>query len=291
MAEQEDSQEKTEEPTERRLEKAIEDGQLLSSKDTFVFATMTMGFFSILFLAALMPAQMATWGTLLMFDSQETLDSQILVHLGTAFKVILVIGGLFGLPMFLSVIATQALVGGLHFMPKSLSFKGSKLNPITGLGRIFSIKGLVELGKAILKVTFIGLAAGLVISKYITEFLSLSASNLTAAIDRLFGGFTSMIIATLIVLAAIAVIDYGWSLYQHKQKLKMSFKELKDENKETNGQKRSRKSVRPLQLSLTQPTLPWRSNTPPERLAHQQLSQWARGRWHSASSKKPKARA
>ena len=100
-----------------------------------------------------------------MFDSQESLDTQILIHLGTALKSFLVVGGLFGIPMLIIVVATQAVVGGLHFMPKSLEFKGSRMNPIAGLGRIFSVKGLVELGKAILKVTFIGLSAGLVIAK------------------------------------------------------------------------------------------------------------------------------
>ena len=117
MAE-DDSQEKTEDPTERRLEKSIEDGQLLSSKDTFVFTTMTMGLFSILVVAKLLPAELAVLSNLLVFGNQEALDTQILVHLGMAFKTILVIGGLFGIPMFVIVICTQALVGGLHFMPK-----------------------------------------------------------------------------------------------------------------------------------------------------------------------------
>ena len=250
MAE-DDSQEKTEDPSERRLEKAIEDGNLLSSKDTFVFTTMTMGFFSILTLAALLPSELTTWGSFLVFDSHESLDTQILIHLGTAFKSFLVVGGLFGIPMLIIVVATQAVVGGLHFMPKSLEFKGSRMNPIAGLGRIFSVKGLVELGKAILKVTFIGLSAGLVIAKSLVEFLSLSASNLGDAIARLFSGFSGVILATLFVLAAIAAIDYSWALYQHKSKLKMSLKELKDENKESNGSPEVKQRIRRLQMEAS----------------------------------------
>ena len=250
MAE-DDSQEKTEDPSERRLEKAIEDGNLLSSKDTFVFTTMTMGFFSILTLAALLPSELTTWGSFLVFDSQESLDTQILIHLGTALKSFLVVGGLFGIPMLIIVVATQAVVGGLHFMPKSLKFKGSRMNPIAGLGRIFSVKGLVELGKAILKVTFIGLSAGLVIAKSLVEFLSLSASNLGDAIARLFSGFSGVILATLFVLAAIAAIDYSWALYQHKSKLKMSLKELKDENKESNGSPEVKQRIRRLQMEAS----------------------------------------
>ena len=250
MAE-DDSQEKTEDPSERRLEKAIEDGNLLSSKDTFVFTTMTMGFLSILTLAALLPFELTTWGSFLVFDSQESLDTQILIHLGAAFKSFLVIGGLFGIPMLIIVVATQAVVGGLHFMPKSLEFKGSRINPIAGLGRIFSVKGLVELGKAVLKVTFIGLSAGLVIAKSLVEFLSLAASNLGDAIAKLFSGFSGVILATLFVLAAIAAIDYSWALYQHKSKLKMSLKELKDENKESNGSPEVKQRIRRLQMEAS----------------------------------------
>ena len=250
MAE-DDSQEKTEDPTERRLEKSIEDGQLLSSKDTFVFTTMTMGLFSILVVAKLLPAELAVWSNLLVFGNQEALDTQILVHLGMAFKTILVIGGLFGIPMFVIVICTQALVGGLHFMPKSMQFKGSRLNPISGLGRIISVKGLVTLGQAILKVTFIGLAAGLVIAQSLPQFLALNASNLGSAIERLFSGFTGVFLAILLVMAVIAAIDYSWQLYQHTTKLKMSMKELKDENKESNGSPEVKQRIRRLQMEAS----------------------------------------
>ena len=61
---------------------------------------------------------------------------------------------IFSTPFVIICILTQFMVGGINFSLKSIHFKFEKMNPIKGLGKIFSVKGLVELAKSLLKVFF-----------------------------------------------------------------------------------------------------------------------------------------
>ena len=69
------------------------------------------------------------------------------------FKTIIV----FAIPLLIVSIITRFVVGGINFSLQSIHWKFDKINPITGIKRIFSMKGLVELIKAILKVSLLGM--------------------------------------------------------------------------------------------------------------------------------------
>ena len=75
MAENEDGQEKTEEPTQKRLEKAAEDGQLLTSKEVMVFTTLAMGLLLYIGLSPFADVALNAWGRLFVIDSVENLDT------------------------------------------------------------------------------------------------------------------------------------------------------------------------------------------------------------------------
>ena len=78
-------------------------------------------------------------------------------------KMILIAGAVVGLPLMVLVVLTQAAVAGsLNFAPKAMSFKGNRMDPLKGLARMVSMKALVELGKASLKVVLLfGVAIGI----------------------------------------------------------------------------------------------------------------------------------
>ena len=153
MAEDKDeSQEKTQDPTSRRLEKAKEDGKVLSSKEMFVFTNISMGL--ILMFAFFLVARqyLFEWADLFVFDSDTKLDDLPSIKTNYALWYFLKVSLFFGIPVFLITVGTQLAVGGINFAPKAMSFKGSKINPIKGFKNIISIKSLVELGKSLLKV-------------------------------------------------------------------------------------------------------------------------------------------
>ena len=80
-------------------------------------------------------------------------------------------------------------MGGINFSLKSIHFKFSKMNPIKGLGKIFSTKGLVELAKSLLKVFFLGIISYQVLLFYLPELINISEANLFSALSRLVSFF------------------------------------------------------------------------------------------------------
>ena len=252
MAEEnEDGQEKTEEPSQRKIEKAKEDGKVLSSKEMFVFTNISMGL--VLMFAFFLVARqyLFEWADLFVFDSDTKLDDLYNIKSNYALWYYLKVSLLFGTPIFLVTLGTQLAVGGINFAPKAMSFKGSKLNPIKGFKNIISMKSLVELGKSILKVCLLMGTATYVIYLYLPTIIRISDGNLNSALETLKKLFPLLLIASLIALATIAAIDYFWQRYQHIESLKMTRQEQKDEFKQTEGSPEVKQKIRQKQMEAS----------------------------------------
>ena len=252
MAEEnENGQEKTEEPSQRKIEKAKEDGKVLSSKEMFVFTNTAMGL--ILMLAFFLVARnyLFEWADLFVFDSDTKLDDLYSIKTNYALWFYLKVSLLFGTPVFLITIGTQLAVGGINFAPKAMSFKGSKLNPIKGFKNIISMKSLVELGKSILKVCLLMGTASYVIYLYLPEIIRISDGSLNSALETLKKLFPLLLIASLMGLAAIAAIDYFWQRHQHMESLRMTRQEQKDEFKQTEGSPEVKQKIRQKQMEAS----------------------------------------
>ena len=100
MAE-DDSQEKTEEPSQRRIEKALEDGQVLSSKEMFVFTSLITGLIFVLGLGAFMPSLLDIWRGYFMLSSAEDLQDQILQNITSALSDFLILSLVVAVPILL----------------------------------------------------------------------------------------------------------------------------------------------------------------------------------------------
>ena len=252
MAEEnEDGQEKTEEPSQRKIEKAKEDGKVLSSKEMFVFTNIAMGL--VLMFAFFLVARqyLFEWADLFVFDSDIKLDDLYNIKSNYALWYYLKVSLLFGSPIFIVTLGTQLAVGGINFAPKAMSFKGSKLNPIKGFKNIISMKSLVELGKSILKVCLLMGTATYVIYLYLPTIIRISDGNLNSALYTLKKLFPLLLIASLIALATIAAIDYFWQRYQHIESLKMTRQEQKDEFKQTEGSPEVKQKIRQKQMEAS----------------------------------------
>jgi len=253
MAENEQSQEKTEEPTQRRLEKAREDGEVLSSKEMMVFASAATALLIIAALGSFSKNILDAWGSLFIFGHQDELFSAKTTNSWRGFRIILTGSAIFGVPTIIFLILTQSIIGnGLSFNPKSFSFKPEKLNLIKGLGRIFSVKGLAELIKAVAKVV---LLTGVVIAFLwysLSRILYLNVGSLDDGINTLYQILILFILSILIILCLIAIGDYIWSRHTWMQKLRMSRQDLKEEFKETEGSPEVKSRMRRLQMEASQ---------------------------------------
>ena len=253
MAEEQDSQEKTEEPTQRKIDKSIEDGQFLTSKEMFVFASVFIGLLTLVFISSLFPNFLSVWKSFFIFSAEELDYQKPYLGILKFIKIIVILTLLIGFPLLITSIITQFCVGGgIHFSPKAFYFKGNKINPLTGLKRMFSMQSLVELTKSILKVSLLGGIAGIIIYYDLINIIHLSDRSLSQALKGYIVLFPKLTIYLLIALAVIAMIDFIWQKHSHNEKLKMSIKEIKDEMKDTDGSPEVKQKIRKLQNEVSQ---------------------------------------
>ena len=242
-----DAQEKTEEPTQRRIDKAKEDGQILTSKEVFVFTNISMGLLVMLVTISYGGSGLSSWSTLFRLDSVDKLDDLIASKLMDSLWLLFQSSMLVGVPIVIVNLLTQAAVGGLNFAPKAMKFKGNRINPISGLKRMFSMKALVELGKSILKVVLLFGIATAIMFQIMPGVLNFPSLTLPKMLEVMRYVIPLIIGALLVVLAIIAAIDYFWQRYTHIKQLRMSRQDLKDEFKQTEGSPEVKAKIRRMQ--------------------------------------------
>ena len=252
MAEQsEDGQEKTEEPTARKLEKAAEEGQVLSSKEMFVF-TGIIGMFGLIYILPYFSQILLSYWSMF-FDWSDIVNDKksILDILFYALRFFTLVIFFISIPMFIIVLLTQISVGGINFAPKAIQFKGKKINPVEGFKRMFSQKALAELVKAILKVLLLFGLTALVIYDRLDDMLQLTERELSQAIIVMGQSFPRLLFVLLIGLAIIAAIDYFWQRHIFIQGLRMTKQEIKDEFKQTEGSPEVKAKIRRKQMEAS----------------------------------------
>ena len=250
MAEEGDnSQEKTEDPSQRKLEKAAEDGKVLTSKDMFVFTGLFVGLLMMFAVPTVIEPTLGRWAEFFSLEPGADLDVLITQRITLLIKTIIITGAFVGVPMMVVSVLTQAAVAGsLNFAPKAMAFKGNRINPLKGLQRMVSVKALVELGKASLKVVLLFSVAIAVLYDQAPKILQLPFRSLGEAVASAASMFPKILGALLVVLAAIALLDYMWQRHTHIKELKMSKQDQKDEYKQTDGSPEVKAKIRRMQM-------------------------------------------
>ena len=255
MAEDNDSsQEKTEEPTPRRLEKAKEEGQVPRSKELATAAILMMGTGGLL----MSGAHIADTMTRIMRSSfalpRDALFDSHQMGLYLANAAVLATEALAPLMIFLFIasIAGSIALGGWLLSAKAVAPKFSRLNPIKGLGRMFSLKSLVELGKAFAKVTVVLFFAVIILQTQTDALLGLSREAVVPAMGhaaQILGWSFFFLSCTMLIIVAV---DVPFQIYDHQKNLKMTKQEVKDEFKDTEGKPEVKSKIRQLQREMSQ---------------------------------------
>ena len=250
MAEEGDnSQEKTEDPSQRKIEKAAEDGKVLTSKDMFVFTGLFGGLLMMFGVPGIIEPALGSWGALLSLERGADLDALIGQRITEGVKMILIAGAVVGLPLMVLVVLTQAAVAGsLNFAPKAMAFKGNRINPLKGLARMVSLKALVELCKATLKVVLLFSVAIGILYLQAPKILQLPFRSLGEAVASAASMFPFVLGGLLLMLAVIAFLDFMWQRHTHTKELKMSKQDQKDEHKQTEGSPEVKAKIRRMQM-------------------------------------------
>ncbi len=251
MAEESDL-EKTEAATPRRLEKAREEGQIVRSRELASFALLSAGFFGVWGLSGLIGEHLQSMlRGALRFD-HASLDGtrQMLIGAGVASRE-----GLYALlPILLLTGAAAGLaplaLGGWHVSSKSLAPNFSRLDPVAGLGRMFSINGPIQLGMSLAKTLVVGGIGGLAIWHRRAEILALTNEPLHMALAdamHLIAVCCAMTVAGTFVVAAL---DVPYQIWQYHKKLRMTKEEVKREHRENEGDPQLKGRIRAQQRAI-----------------------------------------
>ncbi len=250
MAE-DDSGEKSNEPTPRKKEKAREEGKVVTSKEMFVFACIATGTLLLAMVQSMSTTVGGMWSNYFVIRSGTDLDQHLLIMLGQAWKHVLVVGLMAAVPIGLVVLGLQAAMGGIQFAPKALGFKPEKLDPLKGLARMVSKQALVELVKGILKVSMLAVVAGYLLYGMLPRLDRLWATDVATSLNVVLSDTVLMLGGLSVVLLVIGAIDLIWQMYSMKQQLMMTFKEVRDEAKETNGSPELKGKIRQKQFEMS----------------------------------------
>ena len=252
MAEKGQAQEPTEEPTEKRRADARKKGDVARSKELNTAATMFAATIGLLFFGSsgVKAYKQFTIGQLSQERDRLLSEVEVLNSFNDAFiGAFYIIGPFLGL-MFLVSLCTPMIMGGWVWSLTSLKIDFSKLNPLTGLKRVFGVQGLIELFKALLKVILLGVVAIVLLKSQLTDYLNLGRAGTSLAINETFYLLFTMLLSLVLVLAVVAAIDGPIQLIRHKNKLRMTVQEIKEESKESNGNPEIKQKVRALQQSV-----------------------------------------
>lgn len=254
MAENEDGSEKSEQPTDKKLRESREKGQIPRSKElTTLLMTLSAGVFFLFYGAVMMGDFQVLAVSGLSFERDIAFDELKMWDLIVA----LLIQGIwmivpFLLLMTLIALFSPMLLGGFSFSTKALAPKLSKLNPVSGLKRMFSVKALIELLKALAKFTLIISIATFFLYSIFGEVLGLSIEPLKFAFAHAGTIIIQAFIFVSLSLIVVALIDVPFQLWDHNRQLKMTKQEVKEEFKQQEGNPEVKGRIRQIQREMSQ---------------------------------------
>lgn len=252
MADSSSSQDRQLPASERKLEKAREEGQVARSRDLGHFAALAGG---VAVLVALAPS---AFGVLrdglvqaLRFDRAALEPAAMGERLAGGAWQWAAAALPFCAVMVVLAIAASAAMGGVRWTWKPMTPRFSALDPIGGLGRVFSKQQLVTALKASLLALVLGGAGVYVLQQRTAAFTGLLAMPLPAAIGEVAGLIAGGLVLPIVALALFAIVDVPLQRRLHAQKLKMSHQEVKQEHKELEGNAEVKGKVRARMREMT----------------------------------------
>jgi len=253
MAENDTSQEKTEQPTPKRLREAREKGQVARSRELNTTLVLLAGAGALLLMGGGIFQRLQE-----ILRRSFTIERELIFDTGAMHAMLqlrITEGLIMLLPVFLVLIVAAVLgplsLGGGGFSGKAMAPKWSKLNPISGLKRIFSLQGLMEFGKTLAKFVLIAAIGGLLLWQLSGALMGLGHQPLQRGLMHAgyMVGWTFLTLAATLIL--VALVDVPFQLWNHQKQLRMTKQQIKDEFKETEGKPEVKSRIRQTQYDIS----------------------------------------
>jgi flagellar biosynthetic protein FlhB len=254
MADDHDRESKTEQPTERRLEKAREQGSVVRAHGLASGAVLVSGAIALSFaggrLVELLELSLQRSFTLEPDSMRE--PARLLGAVGRVMAPAIEIVIPFLILTAVVGFVSDILVGGWIFSAPALSLDLSRISPGRGLARLLSHDALVEIAKALVKFVVVGAIAFWLLRKWDGAFFHLAAETWPGALDHAALLWSRVFLILAACLAGTAALEVPYQLWAHRDRLRMTRQELKDEMRELDGSPQTRRRMRALRRRLAQ---------------------------------------
>lgn len=230
--------EKTEQPTSKRLSEARQNGQVAKSQDLGTAVDIIGGFILVLAFASTMYSTIVqvfhacvfptTDGEILSADTLPNLIGFIIAEVSKFMIPFLLL-------IFLVAYLAQLLQVGWLFTTKPIQPRLNKLNPISGLKKIFSKRGLMKTAVNLLKLAVLSVVLTLLVRKEFDTIAGIALLDTVAAAIVIGRMIIEAVIWVLVFLLLIGLVDFAYQRWQHTQDLKMTKQDVKDEQKSMEG--------------------------------------------------------
>jgi len=246
-------QEKTEKATPRKLRKSREEGQVAKSQEISSFAVFSAGMLSLLATKAFIGGKFFAFSTYIFMNLNNlNIKMNLLqVYAIKAFLFFVITTFPFFLGVFIFALAANILQVGFKITPKALMPKFNKLNPFSGIKRVFfSAQSFVETLKSLLKFVLIGWVVYSIIQGIIKESSQLTTFSIADIMNFLVTNTTKLAIKLIIVYAVLAAADFIFQKYKFNKDMMMTKQEVKDEMKQTEGNPEIKSRIKSVQAEM-----------------------------------------
>lgn len=252
MAEQ-DGQEKSEQPTGKKLTDTREKGEAAKSQELNSLAVFTTGLLVLYFTKDYLGDKLFSMSTYI-FSSLDTLEVSVNVLSMYALKAMLFfIATVF--PILLGIVVVSLAVGygqvGFQVTGKALIPKASKLNPITGFKNSFlSSRPFFELLKSTVKLGAIGLFSYFILKDMVINAIGLVNFTVLEIVEYMMDNSVEFLWRVSLIYAVIAFVDFAYQKKKFLKDLKMTKQEVKEENKQLEGDPQIKSQIRGKQMDM-----------------------------------------
>ncbi|NLY12557.1 MAG: flagellar biosynthesis protein FlhB [Gammaproteobacteria bacterium] len=254
MAENENGAEKSEEPTEKRKQDSRKKGEIARSRELNTLAVVLAGTGGLLsFGGAVGQRIMQVMHKNFSLPRELLLDER---YMAISLLQSAQMAGDALIPLFIVLLMAAIIgpvaLGGWLFSMEALAPKFSRMNPLSGLKRMFSMKSIVELLKALGKFFIVLAVALFVLARARDELIKFASEPLEMAIlhSMQVVGWSALWLACGLII--IAAVDVPFQMWDSKQKLKMTKQEVRDEYKDTEGKPEVKGRIRQLQREMAE---------------------------------------
>jgi len=243
--------EKTEKPTAKRQNEARNKGQVGKSQEISAAFVILSGFWALKIFGSTIYDEIVGYMIYIFGHLYQPIDVESVMRL---FLGMIMVLAKTALPVMLVIMVTGLAINffqvGFLFTTEPLQFKLDNLNPINGMGRLFSKNALVELVKSVLKIFVVGLFVYRYLMDEILQMPKLISADLQTVMHLIGSVILMLAFKIVAVYIVLAIVDYLYQKWQHLEGLKMSKDDIKDESKQSEGDPQIKSKIRQKQREM-----------------------------------------